>query len=133
MTSDAARRDIRARRLAAQRLTGPSASGPEQVVGELLAVQSQDAPLARLGIALRAGCHTDAVVAAIDAGRLVRTHVLRPTWHYVLATDLPWLLELTSPRVVSGMASGTASSASTTRLSSPAPWTPSPPASPTAP
>jgi len=105
MTSDAARRDIRARRLAAQRLTGPSASGPEQVVGELLAVQSQDAPLARLGIALRAGCHTDAVVAAIDAGRLVRTHVLRPTWHYVLATDLPWLLELTSPRVVSGMAS----------------------------
>jgi hypothetical protein len=105
MTTDAVRRDVHARRTAAQRLTGPAASGPEQVVGELLAVQAQDAPLARLGIALRAGGHVGDVGAAVDAGRLVRTHVLRPTWHYVRADDLPWLLELTSPRVLSGLAS----------------------------
>lgn len=95
---------IRAQRLATQRLTGPAASTPEQAVGELLAVQSQDAPLARLAIAQRAARHTDAVVAAIDSGRLVRTHVLRPTWHYVLRDDLPWLLELTAPRILSGNA-----------------------------
>ncbi|MGI8645675.1 MAG: DNA glycosylase AlkZ-like family protein [Nocardioides sp.] len=46
----------------------------------------------------------DEVRAAIDSGRIVRTHVLRPTWHYVLAEDLRWLEELTSPKVRSGMA-----------------------------
>lgn len=71
--------DILAARLANQRLWGPAASTPEQVVGELLAVQSQDAPLARLAIAQRADCHVTEVEAAIDAGRIVRTHVLRPT------------------------------------------------------
>ena len=70
---------------------GPAASTPEQVVGELLAVQSQIAA-GRLAIAQRADCHVTEVEAAIDAGRIVRTHVLRPTWHYVLRDDLAWLL-----------------------------------------
>jgi len=96
--------EIHQQRLATQRLTGPAASTPEQVVGELLAVQSQDAPLARLAIAQRVGGHTDAVAAAVGSGRLVRTHVLRPTWHYVLREDLAWLLELTAPRILSGNA-----------------------------
>jgi hypothetical protein len=29
----------------------------------------------------------------------VRTHVLRPTWHFVRAEDVGWLLDLTAPRV----------------------------------
>jgi hypothetical protein len=33
-------------------------------------------------------------------GRVLRTHVLRPTWHYVHADDAQWLLELTAPRVL---------------------------------
>ena len=37
--------------------------------------------------------------AALEDGRVIRTHVLRPTWHYVLAEDVGWLLELTAPRV----------------------------------
>lgn len=98
-------REILAARLATQRLTGPAASAPEQVVGELLAVQAQDAPLARLAVAQRADCHVGAVAEAIDAGRVLRTHLLRPTWHYVLAEDLPWLIELTGRRMVSGDAS----------------------------
>jgi len=96
--------EIHAQRLATQRLTGAAASSPEQVVGELLAVQSQDAALARMAIAQRADCHCDNVAAAIDSGRLVRTHVLRPTWHYVVREDLGWLLELTAPRILSGNA-----------------------------
>jgi len=39
------------------------------------------------------------VQAAFDAGKIVRTHVLRPTWHFVAAADVRWLLELTAPRV----------------------------------
>ena len=37
--------------------------------------------------------------AALDAGTIVRTHVLRPTWHFVMAGDVRWMLELTAPRI----------------------------------
>ncbi len=36
----------------------------------------------------------------LDSGAVLRTHVLRPTWHYVSATDARWLIELTAPRVL---------------------------------
>ena len=39
------------------------------------------------------------VQAAFDAGRFVRTHVLRPTWHFVAAEDLRWMPAVTAPRV----------------------------------
>ena len=93
-----------ARRLATQGLSAPVFRSPEDAVRSLLCVQSQDAPLARWSLAMRTGQPTDDPVrAAIDDGRIVRTHVLRPTWHYVLAEDLRWLLALTSPKVRSGM------------------------------
>ena len=34
-----------------------------------------------------------------DAGEIVRTHVMRPTWHFVDPADIRWLLALTAPRV----------------------------------
>ena len=37
-------------------------------------------------------------------GTLLRTHVLRPTWHIVPADDIRWMLELTAPRVRARMA-----------------------------
>jgi hypothetical protein len=45
------------------------------------------------------GCGDADIERALAAGRIVRTHVLRPTWHFVLAEDLRWLLALTAPRV----------------------------------
>ena len=99
------RADVLTARLATQRLSGPPADGPAQVVRELLCVQAQDAPLAQAMIALRCSGATDRdVQAAIATCEIVRTHVLRPTWHYVAAEDLRWLLGLTSPKVESGMA-----------------------------
>lgn len=90
------RRDVLAARLATQRLTGPAAGSPEQAVRDLLCVQAQDAALARAMIAYRAAGTVAGVDAAVADGRLIRTHVLRPTWHYVAATDLRWLLALTA-------------------------------------
>ena len=99
---------VLARRLATQRLSGPAHDTVEDAVGGLLAVQAQDAPLARWSLAMRTGYPTDDVVrSAVDSGSVVRTHVLRPTWHLVLAEDLRWLLALTSPKVVSAMAART--------------------------
>ena len=37
------------------------------------------------------------VAAAFDAGTILRTHVLRPTWHFAAQDDLRWLLALTGP------------------------------------
>src|SRR5579859_1760648 len=51
----------------------------------------------------------DTTEAEIDQlvtdGAILRTHVLRPTWHVVLPDDIRWLLELTGPRVRAGLAS----------------------------
>lgn len=64
------------------------------------AVQAQDFHGAKWALALRAGNLTDeGVGAAFDAGRILRTHVLRPTWHFVAPADIRWMLELTGPRV----------------------------------
>ena len=70
------------------------------MVRHLLAVQSQDYPNAKWGVAQRvAGAVEADLDRAFDAGEIVRTHVLRPTWHFVTPEDLRWLLELTAPRV----------------------------------
>ena len=93
------------RRLVVQRLTSAPLPDPVDVVRLLTCVQAQDAPLARFSVGMRTAGATDAAVrAALDTGRIVRTHILRPTWHIVAVEDLRWILALTSPKVISGMA-----------------------------
>jgi hypothetical protein len=90
-----------ARRLRNQRLIGEPAESPEAVVAALTAVQAQDYLGAKWAVAQRAGDCTDArVEAALDRGAILRTHVLRPTWHLVAPADLRWMLALTAPRVL---------------------------------
>jgi hypothetical protein len=72
----------------------------EEVVRWLGAVQSQDYGPAKWSIGQRTHALRDADVdAAIAAGRLLRTHVLRSTWHFVLPEDIRWMQALTGPRV----------------------------------
>jgi hypothetical protein len=98
--SDRQRRAIVARRLRAQRLTGAPCATPEEVVGLLGAVQAQDYGPAMWSIGRRTAGATDTLVEeAFAAGRIIRTHVLRPTWHFVLPGDLRWLLAATAPRI----------------------------------
>ena len=47
---------------------------------------------------------TKTSIEALAAGSIVRTHVLRPTWHFVARDDLRWLLALSGPRVQQGSA-----------------------------
>ena len=97
--------EVLRQRLVVQRLTSAPLADPVDVVRLLTCVQAQDAPLARFSVGMRSAGATDAAVrAALDAGRVVRTHILRPTWHIVAADDLRWILGLTSPKVESGMA-----------------------------
>jgi hypothetical protein len=66
------------------------------------AVQAQDYPMAKWAIGVRLPSATNASVeAALDAGKLVRTHVLRPTWHIVSGRDVRWMLALTGQHIKS--------------------------------
>jgi hypothetical protein len=95
-----ARLDIPRLRLAHQHLTKPTATDPVEVVRRLGAVQAQDYVGAKWGIGMRAKEITDAMVErALNDGTLIRTHVLRPTWHIMAAADARWILALTGPRV----------------------------------
>lgn len=61
--------------------------------------------MAKWALALRGLDLTDAhVAAAFDAGAILRTHVLRPTWHFVAPADIRWMLQLSAPRVRAQMA-----------------------------
>lgn len=93
--------DVHRRRLATQRLTSAGLGSGSDVVRLLTCVQSQDAPLGAwsLGQRLRAGTTYADVLAEQSAGGWVRTHVLRPTWHFVAAEDLRWVQRATGSRV----------------------------------
>jgi hypothetical protein len=79
---------------------GPVLRAPADVVRWFGAVQSQDFGPAKWSLGERLPGITDAEVQrSFDAGEFLRTHVLRPTWHFVTPDDVRWLLRLTGPRV----------------------------------
>jgi hypothetical protein len=97
--------EIAARRLRAQRLAGEHFNSALDAVRWLGAVQSQDFGGAKWALAQRTAGVTDAELDRLfDEGAILRTHLMRPTWHFVVPADIRWLLELTSPRLMSGLA-----------------------------
>ncbi|HEX8222157.1 MAG TPA: winged helix DNA-binding domain-containing protein [Chloroflexia bacterium] len=91
--------DIARLRLHNQGLGGARFDRPEEVVSWLGAVQAQDYPAAKWALGLRLRDARDAdVERAFEDGAILRTHVMRPTWHFVAPADIRWLLALTAPR-----------------------------------
>lgn len=87
-------------RLHNQKLSSSKLQQPAEVVRWLGAVQAQDFNGAQWALALRMRNATnDSVEDAFNRGEILRTHVLRPTWHFVTPEDIRWLLKLTAPRV----------------------------------
>jgi len=92
--------DIARWRLRTQYLVWPHAVSAREAIGSLLAVQAENPGQAAWAVAARTPSPDQAdLVALLDEGAVVRTHVLRPTWHFVLAEDIGWLVDLTGPRV----------------------------------
>lgn len=97
--------DIAPLRLRNEHLTGPALTHPEDVVAWLGAVQSQDYLGAKWALAQRCKHVTDAQIdQAFNDGKILRTHVMRPTWHFVAPENIRWLQKLTAPRVEQLMA-----------------------------
>jgi hypothetical protein len=92
---------IAERRLRNQHITGRALRRPADVVAWLGAVQAQEYEPARwaLGLRMQDGAVAGDIQRAFDEGQILRTHVMRPTWHFVARSDIRWLLELTAPRV----------------------------------
>ena len=93
--------DITRYRLHNQLLSQTNSTQPDQVVAWLGAVQSQDYAGAKWALGQRL-LHptTDAAIDKdFNEGKILRTHLMRPTWHFVTPADIRWMLQLTAPRV----------------------------------
>lgn len=92
--------DILRARLINQQIAGTTFNKPQEIVAWLGAMQSQEFAMAKWAIGLRLPGIADAdVEKAFNDGAILRTHLLRPTWHFVTPHDIRWMLMLTAPRV----------------------------------
>jgi hypothetical protein len=98
--------DIPHLRLHHQGLSSPRFTHATDVVAWLGGVQAQDYAAAKWAVGQRMRTATDGIIdKALAEGSILRTHVLRPTWHFVAPADIRWMLELTAPRVRSAIGS----------------------------
>lgn len=87
-------------RLQNQHITHSSLDQAKAVVAWHGAMQAQDYSHAKWAVGVRLPGSTDASVErAVDSGDIVRTHVLRPTWHLAAAEDIRWMLALSAPQI----------------------------------
>jgi hypothetical protein len=92
--------DLVRERLRNQKLLQSEFHKPDETVAWLGAVQSQEYAGAKWALGQRANGLTDSDIDdAFNRGTILRTHVLRPTWHFVARADIRWLLALSGPRV----------------------------------
>lgn len=92
--------DIIQLRLANQQITSTNYRKPEEIVKHLGAMQAQEFAQSKWAIGLRLPGINDAdVKKAFTEGNIIRTHILRPTWHFVSPDDIRWMLSLSAPRV----------------------------------
>ena len=92
--------DIVRYRLYNQFLSQTDITEPAEVVKRLGAVQAQDYAGGKWALGLRMKGATDAGLdRAFNEGKILRTHILRPTWHFVAPQDIRWMLSLSAPRV----------------------------------
>jgi hypothetical protein len=92
--------DILLHRLNNQQLTGSGCNTPSKLVNWMGAIQAQDYSMSKWAVGIRVpGSTVEEIEKEIDEGKIIRTHVLRPTWHLVDPNDVRWMLELTAPHV----------------------------------
>jgi len=94
--------DISILRLRNQQIASTNFKTVKELVGWMGAMQAQDYNQAKWAIGSRLPNLTeDQIEAAFNQGEIIRTHLMRPTWHFVSADDVYWLLELTAKQIKS--------------------------------
>lgn len=91
-------------RIASQGIEPGQNKSVKDLVSWMGALQAQDLAMAQWAIGTRInGSTIDEIEAAFNRGDIIRTHVMRPTWHFASADDIHWLLDLTAPRIKSSL------------------------------
>ncbi|KAA6332939.1 hypothetical protein EZS27_018596, partial [termite gut metagenome] len=63
-------------------------------------MQAQDYAMAKWAVGIRFSGSTDKMVEeAFNKGEILRTHVLRPTWHFVASENIRWMLSLSADKI----------------------------------
>lgn len=100
------RSDIPNLRLRNQQIAATNFNSVNELVGWMGAIQAQDYNQAKWAIGVRLPHLTEnQIESAINQGDIIRTHLMRPTWHFVSADDIYWMLELTAKQIKSAMKS----------------------------
>lgn len=91
-------------RLLGQQLICPQFTSPHDVVKWMGAMQGQEYKMMRWAVAMRTQKPSaKAFKADFDAGRIIRTHLLRTTWQLVAAEDYAWMLSLCRDKALAGL------------------------------
>jgi hypothetical protein len=98
--------DISNLRLINQQIAKPGFTTAGDIVSWMGAMQAQDYSMAKWALGIRLPGSTDELIESeIDKGKIIRTHALRPTWHFVSADDIYWMLDLTGTQIKASMKS----------------------------
>ena len=85
-----------------QKIFNKSSASVPDVVKYITAIQAQDYNMVKWAVGVRSKNITENDVNnAINNREIIRTHLMRPTWHLVSANDIYWLLDLTAPKIIS--------------------------------
>lgn len=92
--------DIARFRLVSQQIARTRFETVKEIVAWMGAMQAQDYAMAKWALGVRLPDSSDqAIESAINNGEIIRTHLLRPTWHFASAGDVHWMLALTAPQI----------------------------------
>lgn len=96
--------DIAHIRLLQQHISAGKFNSAKDTVHWMGVMQAQDYAMAKWAGGIRTdGATIGTVQSAVDKGEILRTHILRPTWHFVSSDDIYWMLELTAPHIRSSL------------------------------
>jgi uncharacterized protein YehS (DUF1456 family) len=91
---------VAAARLVNQQLGKTRFKIVKDIVAWFGAMQAQEFKWVKWALGVRLPDHTEEnVEAAFAKGKILRTHLLRPTWHFVSPDDICWMLELSAPQI----------------------------------
>ena len=89
-------------RLHNQQIAATNLKTPKELIGWMGAIQAQDYNQAKWAIGVRMPYLTEAQIeSAFNNGEIIRTHLMRPTWHFVSSDNIYWMLELTAKQIKS--------------------------------
>lgn len=95
---------IAEKRLVSHLLMNNDCKTPDETVKRMGAIQAQDLSMALWAVGIRLKDSTEkSVIETFNRGKIIRTHLLRPTWHFVHTDDIRWMSELSAPQIKSSM------------------------------